>query len=79
MVSRPYVRHSVPIANFTFGPVIWTKSNPQPWNHVKPNENIKLMAVNQKFDKRCFRFILFDFMTILTSVRQLEPGQIVGM
>ncbi|TDL29804.1 Aldo/keto reductase [Rickenella mellea] len=31
--------------------VIWTKSNPQPWNTVKQTDNIKLMAVNQKFDK----------------------------
>ncbi|KAF8529234.1 NADH-ubiquinone reductase complex 1 MLRQ subunit-domain-containing protein [Hysterangium stoloniferum] len=31
--------------------IIWTKSNPTPWNNVKQNENIKLMAVNHKFDK----------------------------
>ncbi|KAI9510972.1 hypothetical protein F5148DRAFT_1281331 [Russula earlei] len=31
--------------------VIWTKSNPTPWNDVKQDENVKLMAVNQKFEK----------------------------
>jgi len=31
--------------------VVWTKTNPQPWNTVKPEENTKLMSVNQKFDK----------------------------
>jgi len=31
--------------------VVWTKSNPTPWNEVKQDENVKLMAVNQKFDK----------------------------
>ena len=33
--------------------VVWTKSNPTPWNSVKPNENTKLMSVEQKFEKRC--------------------------
>jgi hypothetical protein len=32
--------------------VVWTKSNPTPWNEVKQDENVKMMAVNQKFDKR---------------------------
>ncbi|KAH9987898.1 hypothetical protein BJV74DRAFT_773704 [Russula compacta] len=32
--------------------VIWTKSNPTPWNNVKQDENVKLMSVNQKFEKR---------------------------
>ncbi|KAF8499304.1 hypothetical protein JB92DRAFT_2982464 [Gautieria morchelliformis] len=31
--------------------VIWTKNNPTPWNNVGPNENIKLMTGNHKFDK----------------------------
>ncbi len=28
--------------------VIWTKSNPTPWNEVKQDENVKMMVVNQK-------------------------------
>ncbi|KAF9057500.1 hypothetical protein BJ165DRAFT_1420902 [Panaeolus papilionaceus] len=31
--------------------VVWTKANPTPWNTVKPDENTKLMSVNQKFEK----------------------------
>jgi len=31
--------------------VVWTKANPTPWNNVKQDENVKLMAVNQKFEK----------------------------
>jgi len=31
--------------------VVWTRNNPTPWNTVKPEENTKLMAVNQKFEK----------------------------
>ncbi|KDR83500.1 hypothetical protein GALMADRAFT_235677 [Galerina marginata CBS 339.88] len=31
--------------------IIWTKSNPTPWNTVKPDENTKMMSVNQKFEK----------------------------
>ena len=40
---------------------IWTKNNPQPWNTVKPNENVKLMSVNQKFDKRCVHVLFRPF------------------
>ncbi|KAI0773785.1 hypothetical protein C8Q74DRAFT_1200796 [Fomes fomentarius] len=32
--------------------VVWTKDNPTPWNDVKPDENTKLLTVNQQFDKR---------------------------
>lgn len=35
--------------------VVWTNKNPSPWNTVKPDENTKLMAVNQKFEKRYVR------------------------
>ncbi|KAI0052567.1 hypothetical protein FA95DRAFT_1601613 [Auriscalpium vulgare] len=31
--------------------VVWTKSNPTPWNNVGQDENVKLVAVNQKFEK----------------------------
>ncbi|KAL9712756.1 hypothetical protein Ac2012v2_003993 [Leucoagaricus gongylophorus] len=31
--------------------VIWTKSNPTPWNTIKPEEGTKLMEVNQRFEK----------------------------
>jgi len=32
--------------------VVWTKSNPTPWNTIKQDEGTKLLSVNQKFDKR---------------------------
>ena len=32
--------------------VIWTKANPTPWNDVKQEDNVKMMSVNQKFEKR---------------------------
>ncbi|KAI5982284.1 hypothetical protein EDC04DRAFT_2844394 [Pisolithus marmoratus] len=31
--------------------VVWTKSNPTPWNDVKPDENVKMMDVNNRFPK----------------------------
>ncbi|KAG6830629.1 hypothetical protein H0H92_015721 [Tricholoma furcatifolium] len=31
--------------------VVWTKSNPTPWNTVEPGQTTKMMTVNQKFDK----------------------------
>jgi len=31
--------------------VVWTKKNPTPWNTIQPNENTKLLTVNQKFEK----------------------------
>ncbi|KAF8227971.1 hypothetical protein L208DRAFT_1293919 [Tricholoma matsutake] len=31
--------------------VVWTKNNPTPWNTVKPDENTKMMSVNQKFER----------------------------
>ncbi|KAF8897164.1 hypothetical protein BD779DRAFT_1489248 [Infundibulicybe gibba] len=38
-------------ARLATGPtVVWTKANPTPWNTVKPEENTKIMAVNQKFN-----------------------------
>ncbi|KAF8914138.1 hypothetical protein CPB84DRAFT_1669617 [Gymnopilus junonius] len=36
--------------------IIWTKSNPTPWNTIKPDEGTKMLSVNQKFDKRCVAF-----------------------
>ena len=35
--------------------VVWTKDNPTPWNTVKPDENTKLLTVNQHFEKRYVR------------------------
>ncbi|KAG6919316.1 hypothetical protein DXG01_007449 [Tephrocybe rancida] len=32
--------------------VVWTKSNPTPWNTIEPGQTTKMMTVNQKFDKR---------------------------
>ncbi|KAF8743814.1 hypothetical protein AX14_000224 [Amanita brunnescens Koide BX004] len=40
------------LGRLALGPsVVWTKSNPTPWNTVKPDENTKLAAVSHKFDK----------------------------
>jgi NADH dehydrogenase (ubiquinone) 1 alpha subcomplex subunit 4 len=32
--------------------VVWTKSNPTPWNTIQHDQGTKLVEVNQKFDKR---------------------------
>ncbi|THH21053.1 hypothetical protein EW146_g428 [Bondarzewia mesenterica] len=32
--------------------VVWTKANPTPWNTVGQDENLKMLSVNQKFEKR---------------------------
>jgi hypothetical protein len=32
--------------------VIWTKTNPTPWNTITPEHGTKLVEVNQKFEKR---------------------------
>ncbi|KAH7916711.1 hypothetical protein BJ138DRAFT_1138992 [Hygrophoropsis aurantiaca] len=40
------------LARLARGPtVVWTKNNPTPWNDVKPDENTKLMSVNQQFSR----------------------------
>ncbi|PPQ77297.1 hypothetical protein CVT25_010879 [Psilocybe cyanescens] len=40
------------MARLATGPtVVWTKSNPTPWNTIKPDEGTKIMSVNQKFEK----------------------------
>lgn len=60
--------------------VVWTKNNPTPWNTVKQDENTKLMAVNQKFGKRCVHGIpSFHFDLSLMSGRspQLDERQVV--
>ncbi|KAI9575020.1 hypothetical protein HD554DRAFT_141120 [Boletus coccyginus] len=31
--------------------VVWTKTNPTPWNSVKPDENTKLMDPSGNFSK----------------------------
>jgi hypothetical protein len=43
--------------------VVWTKSNPTPWNDVKQDENVKMMAVNQKFERRFVWWLLVVGMT----------------
>ncbi|KIY71826.1 hypothetical protein CYLTODRAFT_450496 [Cylindrobasidium torrendii FP15055 ss-10] len=38
--------------HLAMGPTIqWTKSNPTPWNDIKPDEGVKLVQINHKFDK----------------------------
>jgi NADH-ubiquinone reductase complex 1 MLRQ subunit len=41
--------------------VVWTKSNPTPWNEVKQDENVKMMSVNQKFEKRSALSLLLAY------------------
>lgn len=44
------------LGRLAMGPtVVWTKSNPTPWNTIKPEENTKLLTVQQKFDKNWSR------------------------
>lgn len=35
-----------------FHVVVWTKSNPTPWNTIGADHGTKLLEVNQKFDRR---------------------------
>ncbi|VDC04073.1 unnamed protein product [Peniophora sp. CBMAI 1063] len=35
--------------------VVWTKENPQPWNSVRENDRVKMMAINQDFDQKWTR------------------------
>ncbi|KAL4075684.1 hypothetical protein J3A83DRAFT_4089212 [Scleroderma citrinum] len=40
------------LARLARGPtIVWTKNNPTPWNDVKPDENVKMMDVNNRFSK----------------------------
>ncbi|KAJ8523443.1 hypothetical protein ONZ45_g82 [Pleurotus djamor] len=31
--------------------VVWTKTNPTPWNTIQPDQGTKILEVNQKFEK----------------------------
>ena len=48
--------HAEPLRSFARtddgSAVIWTKANPQPWNTVRENDRVKLMAINQDFDQK---------------------------
>lgn len=48
------MRYQQYVTRLARGPdVVWDrKNNPQPWQHVEPGTNTKLMSVNQKFDKQ---------------------------
>ncbi|RDB20486.1 hypothetical protein Hypma_012443 [Hypsizygus marmoreus] len=50
ILDHTCLQHSLIVRSHTII-VIWTKSNPTPWNTVQPNEGTKLISVNQKFDK----------------------------
>lgn len=70
LARGPHGEHSLtPVSHAHFSDtesisvVVWTKSNPTPWNNVKQDENVKLMAVNQKFDKRFVSWVLLVGMT----------------
>lgn len=54
--------------------VVWTKNNPTPWNTVKPEENTKMMAVNQKFEKSCVLLLSFNRCKYLNSYSSVGRG-----
>ncbi|KAJ3917703.1 hypothetical protein F5877DRAFT_44128 [Lentinula edodes] len=42
------------MARSAMGPTIqWTKTNPTPWNDIRPHQGTKLLQVQSKFDQRC--------------------------
>ncbi|KAG5644923.1 hypothetical protein DXG03_007388 [Asterophora parasitica] len=51
---------------FAIEVLVWTKSNPTPWNTIQPGEQTKLLTINQKFDKRFadLRFLQDDWSTL---------------
>ncbi|KAF8631167.1 hypothetical protein AX15_002506 [Amanita polypyramis BW_CC] len=54
------------LGRLALGPsVVWTKTNPTPWNTVKPDENTKLAAIDHKFEKRLTFLTLMLTMTIV--------------
>ncbi|KAF7354986.1 hypothetical protein MSAN_01414100 [Mycena sanguinolenta] len=36
----------------TISPVQWTKKNSEPWNSIRPDQGVKMVQVNQKFDNK---------------------------
>ena len=44
-----------------------SEENPTPWNRIKQDERVKLLQVNQTFDKKCVVSYLFLRHHILTS------------
>lgn len=71
------VRLASPILGFgikCFSSVIWTKSNPTPWNTIKPDEGTKLMSINQKFDKRYAPFPFAGAHSPLPPVQDADLG-----
>ncbi|KAH7875986.1 hypothetical protein F5879DRAFT_990934 [Lentinula edodes] len=44
------------MARSAMGPTIqWTKTNPTPWNDIRPHQGTKLLQVQSKFDQRWVR------------------------
>ncbi|KZV75104.1 hypothetical protein PENSPDRAFT_647380 [Peniophora sp. CONT] len=35
--------------------VVWSNANPQPWNSVRENDKVKMMAINQDFNQKWSR------------------------
>ena len=48
---RPYIPYSSSLAHVV-ALVIWTKSNPQPWQNIKPGETTKMVNITGDA-KRC--------------------------
>ncbi|KAI0363724.1 hypothetical protein BV20DRAFT_957683 [Pilatotrama ljubarskyi] len=64
------------LARLARGPqVVWTKSNPTPWNDIKPDEGTKLLTVNQHFEKRYARTPLSSPSTALTTHHTAGSGE----
>ena len=73
--SEPHTPH--PQFSFLFPnfrrTVVWTKSNPTPWNEVKQDENVKMMSVNQKFDKRSALLLLLCLFVLTVEITSFLP------
>ncbi|KAJ7237200.1 hypothetical protein B0H12DRAFT_1026430, partial [Mycena haematopus] len=40
-------------ARSAMGPTIqWSKKNSEPWNSIRPDQGVKMVQVNQKFDRK---------------------------
>ena len=53
-----------------YSSVIWTKSNPQPWQNIKPGETTKMLNVTQDA-KRCVKSFNVDYPRLTTDTAGL--------
>ncbi|KAG6820170.1 hypothetical protein H0H93_004433 [Arthromyces matolae] len=54
--------------------VIWTKSNPTPWNTIEPGHGTKLVEVNQKYCSSAMALDNEDLPVLGTALTVLEDG-----